>query len=213
MTRTQDSPEEEAEVVASQNLNPETRKRIERAAIEVFSGNDFHRANIRLVASKAGVSLGTIYKHYGDKEKLVFTIIDNFLTELADRMIDHLKGMEDLKEKIRKIFWVQLDYYERHPDFGRILFLTIPYNEWISDETFRQPRMINALLDVIRKGQKDGILNDKVRAGVLIDFVWGLIHRSFTMWIYRGQKESLTANSNVLFEMLWRSISKPYEKG
>ena len=79
----------------------------------------------------------------------------------------------------------------------------------MADKTFEQNKMINVFLDVARQGQKEGILNQNVRAGVLLDFMLGLVHRSFTMWIFRGQKESLSGNANVLFEMLWRAISNP----
>jgi len=194
-------------------LNPETRRKLEEAVLDVFSNTDFHRANMRVLAKKAGVSFDTIYKHYSNKEKLLFAVIDNFLGSLAERMIDHLNGIEDTKEKMRKIFWLQLDYYERNPNLGIILFMTIPHKKWMDDKTYLQKKMFNKLLEVVRQGQEEGILNQDVRAAVLIDFMWGLIQRSFQMWIYRGRKESLAGNSNTLFEMIWKSISKPKEKG
>lgn len=190
-------------------LSAETRRKLEATVLDVFSNSDFHQANIRAVAKKAGVSFGTIYKYYGSKEGLLFAVIDGKLSELIERVMDHLKGIEDIKEKMRKAFWLQLDFYEKNPDFGRILFLTIPYKTWMADETFLQKKLFNVFLDVVRQGQQDGLLNPYVRAGVLIDFMYGLVHRCFTMWIYRGQKEGLADNTNVLFEMLWRSLSKP----
>ena len=196
-------------IYSPDELNLETRIRLDLAVLEVFSERDFHRASIRQIAKKAGVSFTSIYKYYGSKEGLLFAYIDKCLGELTERMIDHLKGIEDLKEKIRKTFWVQLDFYERNPNVGRILFLTTPYKKWMADKTFEQNKMINVFLDVARQGQKEGILNQNVRAGVLLDFMLGLVHRSFTMWIFRGQKESLSGNANVLFEMLWRAISNP----
>lgn len=196
-------------IYSPDELNPEVLSRLEATVLDVFSKTDFHRANIREVAKKTGISFSTIYKYYGSKEGLVFSFIDNWLSELGDRMIDHLQGMEDVKEKLRKVLWLQLDYYERNPGVGRILFLTIPYEKWMADETYKQEKMFNIFLDVIRQGQKDGILNTKVRAGTLIDFMYGLIHRCFTMWLYRGQKESLARNTNMLFEIIWRGISKP----
>jgi len=192
-----------------EELSPEIRGKLGSAVLDVFSNSDFHQANIRAVAKKAGVSFGTIYKYYGSKEGLLFAVIDVKLSELIERVIDHLKGIEDIKEKMRKAFWLQLDFYEKNPDFGRILFLTIPYKTWMADETFLQKKLFNVFLDVVRQGQQDGFLNPYVRAGVLIDFMYGLVHRCFTMWIYRGQKEGLAGNTNVLFEMLWRSLSKP----
>ena len=199
--------EHKKRIFSPDELTPEIRRRIEAAVLDIFSESDFHRANMRTVAKKAGVSFSSIYKYYGSKEKLLFTCIDNCLSELNERMIDHLQGIEDLKEKLRKVFWVQLDFYERNPNVGTILFLTIPYKKWMADKTFNQNKMINVFLDVARQGQKEEILKTDVRAGVLLDFMLGLVQRCFTMWIFRGKKESLSGNANVLFEMLWRAIS------
>ncbi len=111
--------------------------------------------------------------------------------KLTDRIVDHLQGIEDLKEKLRKVFWLQLDYYERHEGLGRIVFMTLPMKTWMADETFDQPRMMNLLITVLRQGQKEGILNTDVRAGTLLDFLMGFVQRSFFMWILRGQERKL----------------------
>ena len=190
-------------------LSPETRKRLGEAVLDIFSEVDFHRANMRELARKAKVSLSTIYQNYGSKEGLLFTFVDNWISELTERMMDHLQGIEDLKEKLRKVFWVQMDYYERNIKVGRILFLTVPFQKWMDDKTFKQKRMYDIFLEVIKQGQNEERLNPNVRAGVLIDFMHGIFYRTFTMWIYRGQKESLASQANVLFEMYWRAISNP----
>lgn len=190
-------------------LKPETYSRLEASVLEIFSSSDFHKANIRDVAKRAGISFSTIYNHYGSKEKLVFAIVDVWLGRLTERIVDHLQGIEDLKEKLRKVFWLQLDYYERHSELGRILFMTLPMQTWMADESFRQKKMMNLLLDALRKGQQDGVLNSGVRAGILLDFILGMVQRSFFMWVARGQKESLAGQANELFEMVWRAITKP----
>jgi AcrR family transcriptional regulator len=190
-------------------LRPEVKKRLERAVLDIFSNSDFHKANIRDIARSAGISFSTIYKHYGSKEQLVFAFVDVWLGELTDRIIDHLQGIQDLKEKMRKVLWLQLDYYERNPGLGRIIFMTLPMKTWMADETFKQKKMINMYLDVLRKGQQEGILNSRVRAGVLLDFMLGMVQRSFCMWVSRGRQESLSGQSNVIFEMIWRAISNP----
>ncbi len=190
-------------------LRPEVHARLEKAVLEIFSQSDFHKANIRDVARRAGVSFTTIYKHYGSKERLLFSFVDIWLGKLTERIIDHLQGIEDLKEKMRKVYWLQLDYYERHQGLGKILFMTLPMQTWMSDESFRQKRMINLYLEVLKKGQAEGILNPRVRAGVLLDFMLGSVQRAFFMWVSRGQRESLAGQSQVLFDMVWRAIARP----
>lgn len=190
-------------------LRPEVRARLEQAVLEIFSHADFHKANIREVAKRAGVSFSTIYKHYGSKERLVFAFVDIWLGKLTERIIDHLQGIEDLKEKLRKVLWLQLDYYERNPHLGRILFMTLPMATWMADTTFQQKTMIHLYLDVLKKGQAEGILRPNVRAGVLLDFMLGMVQRTFVMWVQRGQQGSLSAQANVIFEMIWQGITNP----
>lgn len=190
-------------------LKPEVYQRLEKAVLDIFSHSDFHKANIRDVANRAGVSFSTIYKHYGSKERLVFAFVDVWLGKLTERIYDHLQGIEDLKEKMRKVLWLQLDYYERNPGLARIIFMTLPMETWMADETFKQKKMINLYLEVMRKGQKEGQLNPHVRAGVLLDFMLGTVQRAFTMWISRGQQGQLTDQAGMLFEMVWRAISNP----
>lgn len=196
-----------------ETLDPESQKRLEAAVMEVFSSVDFHKANIRTVAKKAGVSFSTIYKYYGSKEGLLFAFVDKKLAVLTERMVDHLKGIESLKEKLRKVFWLQLDYYEKNPDLGRIIFMTLPLTTWMSDTTFEQKKLIGLFVDALRQGQREGILNPNVRPGVLLDFMHGLVQRSFFMWVYRGQRGSLTGQANQMFEMCWRAMTKDVEPG
>ena len=190
-------------------LKPEVCQRLEQAVLDIFSHSDFHKANIRDVANRAGVSFSTIYKHYGSKERLVFAFVDVWLGKLTDRIYDHLQGIEDLKEKMRKVLWLQLDYYERNQGLARIIFMTLPMKTWMADETFKQKKMIHLYLEVMRNGQKEGRLNPHVRAGVLLDFMLGTVQRAFTMWISRGQQGRLTDQANMLFEMVWQAISNP----
>ncbi len=190
-------------------LRPEVRKRLEAAALEVFSATDFHRASIREVAKKAGVSFASIYKYYGSKEGLIFSCLDSAFKGLSERLIDHLQGISDLKEKLRKAVWVELDFYERRPDIGHILFLTVPFKKWMEDQTFKQEKFINVYLEVLRQGQRDGSLNPDVRPGIFLDFIHGFVQWRFNMWIYRGRKEKLTEDFDTLFEMLWRALSNP----
>ena len=194
-------------------INPEVLKRLETAVMEIFSSSDFHKANMRDVAKRAGISFSTIYNHFGSKERLLFAFVDKGLGELTDRIVDHLKGIQDLKEKMRKVLWLQLDYYERHPELGRILFMTVPMKTWIADESFRQKKMINLYLDVLKEGQARGQLNPDVRAGVLLDFMLGTVQRTFFMWVYRGQQGRLADQTSFLFEMVWRAIANPVADG
>lgn len=190
-------------------LNPKVQKRLESAVMAIFSTTDFHKASIRDVADLAGVSFSTIYKYFGSKEHLLFAYVNIWMTKLTDRIEDHLNGIEDLKEKLRKVFWLHLDYYERHEELGRILFITLPMKTWMADNSFNQKRRVDLIINVLKIGQKQGIINPHVRAGSLLDFMLGFIQRTFFMWIIRGKQKNLAEQANSLFEMVWQGMVNP----
>ena len=87
-------------VVSAADLSAE-RAKLEQAVHDIFADREFHRVGLIEVARAANVSLQTIYKYYGSKEALLFATLDTWLSKLAVRMLDHLQGIEDYKERFR----------------------------------------------------------------------------------------------------------------
>jgi AcrR family transcriptional regulator len=164
------------------------------------------------IANEAGVSFATIYKYFGSKENLLLSFADYWMRLLNERLIDHLQGLDSTKEKLRKAFWIQLDFYESNQEIGKIVFLTVPLGIWIAHGSYEQRSLIRLLLGVIKEGQQRGALNQHVSAPYLMDLIFGLIRRSFSMWIYRGQQYSLSDETNNLFKLLWTGLSNPDRK-
>lgn len=57
-----------------------SRTAILQAAIDQFSRQGYRATSIRDVAAKAGVSTGSVYHHFRDKEALFTTLLDQFWT-------------------------------------------------------------------------------------------------------------------------------------
>jgi len=197
--------------VSKDSIQPDSaiQKTLEKVVLETFSAKAYHEVNMRDISSKSGISLGTLYKYYKSKEELLFYFVDKELSKLSERLIDHLQGIEEIKEKLRKVFWVALDFYERNSELGKIVFITIPEKTWMLDKTYRQKKLTDIWIGVLREGQENGYLNPNIRAGLVLDLFWGLIMRSFRMWVYREKKEGLASQSNILFDIIWNGISNP----
>ena len=190
-------------------LDVETRLRIEQAVLDIFSEREFHRVGLIEIARGAQVSLQTLYKYYGGKETLLFSALDSWLSRLASRMVDHLQGLSDYKEKLRKVFWVVLDFFEKNPKVAQLIMSSVYINTWRQMETYQNPLLFGAFMKVLGEGRARGILNSQVDEKILLDYIFGVLGRLVQMWIQRGQKGPLTRQTNVLFEMLWRAIAMP----
>lgn len=188
-------------------MRSDTQVRIEKAVLDLFSRRDFHQVGLIDVARAANVSLQTIYKYFGSKEVLVYTMLDVMLGRLAERMIDHLQGLDDVRERLRKTCWVTLDYMDKHPALMLLMFTAVPVSRHRNIDIYESPELMGAFLGVFKDGQSRGVLNNQVSSKVLLDVFMGMIGRIVLMHIVREEKTPLTDQFNELFHILWRAMS------
>ncbi len=190
-------------------LDPAVRTRIENAALAVFAEKAYQDVGMGDVARAANASLQTLYKYYGSKEALLFACLENILGQMAQHMIEHLQGIQTYKDRLRKVFWVVLDFSEKNPQLHQVLMNSVYFNSWRIDPSFTQPELSHMLINVIAEGRAQGVLTDELSEPIILDFLYGILFRLVWMQQIRGRKESLTAQADVLFEHLWRAIAKP----
>lgn len=190
-------------------MRPETLQRIEQAVLRLFSENDFHDVSLISVAKAANVSLQTIYKYFGSKEALVYGLLDVMLSRLAERMIDHLQGIDDVRGRLRKTFWVMLDYMDKQPAVMQLLFTAVPVTRYRNIQIYESPALMDAFLNVLKDGQRRGVLNDRVSSKILLDIFLGILGRVALMHIFRREQRPLLDQFDQLFDIMWRAISAP----
>ena len=85
------------------NIAPEKRQRILDAATVEFSLHGFENANMTVIAKKAQVSVGSLYKYFESKQDLFLTVVQHSIrsmTELLDRLA---VSQEDILVKVERI--------------------------------------------------------------------------------------------------------------
>jgi AcrR family transcriptional regulator len=80
------------------NTVAKNKRKIEDAALALFTRKGFHGTTVREIAHKAGVSMGKLYIYYSTKEDIFISLVDRLG-----------KHMEELRQK-------QLMPYMRSPD-------------------------------------------------------------------------------------------------
>lgn len=189
---------------------PVILKKLETVVLQEFSSKAYHEVEMRTIAKKSGVSLGTIYKYYGSKEKLLFSFVNDWLNELSDRYVDHLQGIEDIKERLRKVLWVGLDFYERNRELGKIMFVTIPEKIWMEDKNYRQKKLTDIFTGVLKEGQQKGYLNPNVLPGLILDLFGGL-HRGHSKCGFTGTKK-MACQKRPMFYLILSGMESQFRK-
>ncbi|MCZ8016937.1 MAG: TetR/AcrR family transcriptional regulator [Limnobacter sp.] len=198
--------EEAAPLAHPKDMRKATLERIEKAVLELFTTRDFNNVALIEVARTANVSLQTIYKYFGSKEQLVAYVLDATLSRLAHRMIDHLEGIEDYRERLRKTLWVMLDYFDKHPKVILLLTVSIPASQYQDLPVYESPELMGAFLGMLKDGQQKGVFNNSVSSKMLLDVFMGVFGRVAQMHFLRKEQNRLIDQFDDLFAILWGAL-------
>lgn len=139
-----------------------TRQKLLRAALELFTGEGFLASTTPLIAQRAGVAEGTIYRHFSSKEHLlneVFRGTQRWATGVV-REVDADRSLR-ARERLDRIARRFVETAERDPAGARMLFRRRDeqYLDPPSRDAAREFR--DAVQQVVAAGKADGM----VRAG------------------------------------------------
>ena len=146
------------------------------AAIQVFAEKGFHKSSIQDVAQKAGISGGTIYNYFKNKDDLLIGLFERINQQ--DEREDHFR--EGLEEKFTKFYrsYLQerIDIIVPNKNIFKVLIAEILFNEELRERYFQQivlPTM-GIAEDHFRQRIQDGdirevdpILLSRILAGTL----------------------------------------------
>lgn len=175
--------------------------------MDLYSAGDFHRVDMRSIAREAGMSFRTIYRYFGDKESLLFWFIQHWLSDLYPAALEPLEGDAGLKVKLLGVLEAHLAFYEKHPNVGRIIFMTVPLERWMRDPSYAQRELMRRVLQAINEAQQRGELRADIDSRVILDAWSAIFNRAFLMWEYRRRSYSLKGQAAPLFSILWHGIA------
>lgn len=112
---------------AFSRLSDEKRKKILDAAIEEFAEHGFDSANINTIAQNSGISVGSMYKYFNNKEDLYLSIIHLGVETLKAVLNEIMQNDEDLENRIEKIIRAIQSYSRSN------VHLTKLYNEMTTE--------------------------------------------------------------------------------
>lgn len=184
-------------------------RRLDPVVLEVFSRGDFHRVDMRSIARQAGMSFTTIYRHFSDKETLLFWFISYWLRDLQAIAVAALEGGGSCLELMRRYLITHLRFYEERPDVGRIVFMTVPLERWMQHSMFSYQEPTRKLLEVIKAGQKAKEIRGDVSAIAVADLLSGVFNRAFLMWEYRGRSYPLVEQAEEVISLITSGLAGP----
>ena len=156
---------------------PDKRDEIVKAALELIAEHGFHGAPMAMIAERAGVGAGTIYRYFENKD----VMIAELFRELEERSQPVIKGGYDAAKPIRERFLhlcaALLRYFIENPLDFRFLeqFFNSPYGV-----QHRRDKLLGTKegCDVFKELFEDGIAQQVMKElplVILFDLAFGPI--------------------------------------
>lgn len=93
------------------------------AATHVFSEKGLNKATTNEIAERAGVSIGSLYQYFPNKQSLIVELTQQHLTEMTDQITTGMDGMLELgaEQSIETLVRLMIDAHSTNPDLHRVL--------------------------------------------------------------------------------------------
>lgn len=119
-------------------LKIEKRNEIVRAALEIIAEHGFHGAPIAMIATRAKVGAGTIYRYFENKDILISVLYREIEDRLYPYIMQEYKSGRPIRERFLHLSKSLLQYFIENPlDFRYVeQFHNSPYGTALRKDRF-----------------------------------------------------------------------------
>ena len=143
------------------------KKSIKKAALELFSVYGFRKTSVNDIAKKAQVSKVTIYKHFGNKDKLLEVVVKEMFLGIVKNIRTIIRGDMPFLEKLEFVIFKKT---ETAIGYGKELIGIIDqghpelkqYIHKLWQEDYNQ-----IILELFEEGKKEGYIDKSLSSEVI----------------------------------------------
>ncbi len=184
------------------------RRLILKVATEVFAEGGFGETTIAQISQKAKIAEGSIYHYFKNKEDLLFSIPEERMENFLCGLYEHLEGVKGSLNKIRKLIWYHLHFYEKNRDYVLILLQNIRQKpSFNSTRAYQLIRDFSRLVaQIIEEGREEGVIRADIDSKILRDALLGAIEHITIRGSILGRFPTLTDAAAPLYDFFISGI-------
>lgn len=141
---------------------PKKKAAIERAALELFAEHGIDGTSIRMIADRAGVTEGALYRHHRGKEQLVRALFFEYFESFARMLEQTLDENPTLQGQLDAMVEGFFKAYDEDP--RGFLFVLLVQHRLLEEVRRDMANPINVLMRVVREAIERGEIPDQDEA-------------------------------------------------
>jgi AcrR family transcriptional regulator len=141
---------------------PDKRDEIVRAALELIAEHGFHGAPMAMIAERAGVGAGTIYRYFENKDVLIREIYAGLESQVWTAIKEQYPEGRPLRERFLHICKYLIHYFLASPLEFRFIeqFHNSPYGIDCRRDKFFGKQNKDLVTELFEEGQQQQIIKD-----------------------------------------------------
>lgn len=195
----------------------ENRRRIDAAALKLFTKHGFHGTNIREISEEMGISTGAIYTYYPSKEAIFESLVQSYRTRMDDWLRQVCTALKDpvSKKDLMTLAAEVRSLVYRDPEYLLLIYIdVVEFQNQHFAETFRDvPEQFRRLLGAALRTPRE----DDGWRGEDAAFIVASVYMYFFTYagierLYRGNRhlgvsdeQAAERFANLLCQGLWNS--------
>ena len=183
-----------------------TRERILDAAMNIFSAKGFHDTKLDEIVAEGGISKGSIYFHFPNKEKLFIALVDQFADVIERRAREAIDDAAPGIERVQAALEAVMETFGKYRRPAKLLLvqavgLGTVFERKRMEVTDRFALLIKTYLD---EAVADGSIAP-VNTHIVSHAWMGAIYSVVIQWVYTGEP-SQDEIMEALLPLLLKSV-------
>lgn len=188
----------------AQTKDENKRVAIRDAVIVDVVENGLDKAPVSLIAKRAGVSTGTVYVYYPNKDQMLQSIYLEIKILLHETMMEAYHSGSDSAERIRLMWFAMFNFMLKNPDFTAFHEAMVP-SKLMDSELQRTVRgMASEIHTLLQSAIDDGTLKTMPMDCLVSLLIAPAASLAGRMTI---QNTNDTDNPEYVFQAIWDGIS------
>lgn len=188
------------------------RNAILDAALSLFSEKDFHEVTVDEIAEHVGLSKGTLYLYFENKENLFLSIIKEKTDVLFSRIRGAIKGDEPYLIRLERLIKTWLAFFEEHRSYFKIIHSEKSRID-VENRDIMREHMKKSYLDfeqLLGAFIKEGVKQDffrKLQAEIIVKALRGILNSFTFQCVFTGCTRGLEEETPHILDIFLNGVA------
>ncbi|MDK2971524.1 MAG: hypothetical protein PWP23_1279 [Candidatus Sumerlaeota bacterium] len=182
---------------------PRKKAIIERSALELFAEHGIDGTSIRMIAEKAGVTEGALYRHHASKDDLVRSLFFQYFERIAELLAQAQESGESVDQKIRAMIRGFFTFYDDDPKGFR--FVLLVQHVLLENVRGDMENPVEVIMGVLKKAVKKGEI-PKQDVALSAQILLGIVMQTAIGHRYKRVQGPLVQHSTVIADACLRVL-------